>query len=57
MADLITIREVANRMEVSYHVARNRLKRNKEAEQFKKKLGHTVVYDAKVLEVLKECNR
>lgn len=55
MAQLITIREVATQLGVSYHVARNRLKRNKEADQYKHKLGHTVVYDAKVLEVIKEC--
>lgn len=48
--ELITIKTVAKKLDVSYHVARNRLNRCPEAEQYKYKLEHTVVYDKKVLE-------
>ena len=50
--ELITIKQVAKELGVSYFVARNRLNRCKEAEQFKTKLDHTVVYDKKVLEII-----
>lgn len=52
MANLITITEVAKKLGVSYHVARNRLSRNEETNKMSQKLGHTVIYDAKVLEIL-----
>lgn len=53
--ELVTIREVAKKLGVSYHVARNRLNRTPGVEQYKHKLEHTVVYEKKVLEIL-ECN-
>lgn len=52
MPELITISEIAKEMNVSYHVARNRLNRTPETEQHKKKLTHSVVYDKKVLEII-----
>lgn len=52
MPELITITQVAKELGVSYHVARNRLKRNPDTEQYKTKLGHTVVYDKKVLKII-----
>lgn len=54
MPELITIKQIAKRMGVSYHVARNRLNRDKATHQYKHKLEHSIVYDVKVLEVL-EC--
>lgn len=55
--ELITISQIAKELNVSYHVARNRLKRNTQCEQYMTKLGHTIVYDKKVLGILKECNQ
>lgn len=55
MPQLITIAQVAKELGVSYHVARNRLNRNEDCKQYKTKLDHSVVYDKKVLEILKEC--
>ncbi len=52
MPELITIADIALKMGVSYHVARNTLKRTTECDQYKTKLTHTVVYDAKVLEIV-----
>lgn len=52
MPDLITIADIAAKMGVSYHVARNTLKRTPDTEQYKSKLTHTVVYDAKVLDIV-----
>lgn len=57
MSELITIAQVAKELDVSYHVARNRLNRNEDCKKHKTKLGHTVVYGRKVLEILKECDR
>lgn len=59
MSKLITISEVAKMLGVSYHVARNRLKRNPETKKLSQKLGHSVIYDAKVVELLEadECNQ
>lgn len=50
--ELVTISTVAKKLQCSYHVARNRLNRCSEAEQYKYKLDHSVVYDKQVLEVL-----
>lgn len=47
--ELITIKTVAKHLGVSYHVARNRLNRCTDSEQYRYKLEHTVVYDKKVL--------
>lgn len=55
--ELITISEVAKELEVSYHVARNRLNRNPDCDEYKTKLGHTVVYDKKVLGIIKKCDQ
>lgn len=58
--NLITIQDVAKALGVSYHVARNRLNRQPETEQYKHKLGHTVVYEEAALELVKEddkCNQ
>lgn len=52
--DLITIKQIAKKLDVTYHVARNRLNRNPATHQYKHKMEHSVVYDKKVLEVL-EC--
>ena len=57
MSGLITITQVSKELGVSYHVARNRLNRNPDCKKYKTKLGHTVVYDKKVLEILKECDQ
>lgn len=54
--DIVTISQIAEKLGVSYHVARNRLRRNTEAKTYRIKLGHTVVYDRKVLEVL-QCEK
>lgn len=54
MSNLITITEVAKKLGVSYHVARNRLSRNPETAKLSQKLGHTVIYDIKVLEIIKD---
>lgn len=54
MPELITIKQIAKKMGVSYHVARNRLNRNESTHKYKYKLEHSIVYDVKVLEVLNE---
>ena len=50
--ELISISEVAKHLKCSYHVARNRLNRCQEAEQYKFKLEHTVIYDKRVLTIV-----
>lgn len=55
MENLITISQVAKELGLSYHVARNHLNRCVECAQYKTKLDHTVVYDKKVLEILRKC--
>ena len=54
MSNLITITEVAKKLGVSYFVARNRLNRNPKTKELSQKLGHTVIYDIKVMEILKD---
>lgn len=57
MNDLITISTVAKELGVSYHVARNRLLRNPSTIPLRKEVdGNVVVYDKKVLEILRKCN-
>jgi hypothetical protein len=53
--EFISIKGVAKKLGCSYYVARNRLNRCKEAEQYKHKLEHTVIYDHRVLTVI--CNQ
>jgi hypothetical protein len=53
MPDLITIKEIARHMQWSYHRTRNTLNRNAQARALKTKLEYAVVYDRKVLEVLR----
>lgn len=53
MPDLITIKEIAKLMEWSYHRTRNTLNRNPKTSAHRTKLDYAVVYDRKVLEVLR----
>lgn len=53
MENIVTISQIAKELGVSYHVARNKLRRNEEAKKYRKKLGHTVVYDEAVMEIIK----
>lgn len=53
MSEFVTIRQVAKAMGWTYHLTRRKLKENPDTARLMHKLDYSVMYDRKVLEVLR----
>lgn len=51
--ELVSIGQVAKKLGISYHAARNRLNRNPKCEELKHKVDYSVVYERDVIRILK----